>query len=52
MLIDFEPPIEAKAIPMQKISQYLGHTTTGVTEHSYAHYSPSSKRDAAEALNW
>ena len=39
-------------IPMQKISQYLGHTTTAVTEHSYAHYSPSSKRDAAKALNW
>jgi len=39
-------------IPMQKISQYLGHTSTRVTEHTYARYSPSFMRDASEALNW
>lgn len=39
-------------IPMQKISQYLGHTSTRVTETVYARYSPSFMKDAAEALDW
>lgn len=39
-------------IPMQKIAQYLGHSTTAVTEHTYARYSPSFKKDAADALDW
>lgn len=39
-------------IPMQKISQYLGHTSTRVTESVYARYSPSFMKDAAEALDW
>lgn len=39
-------------IPMSKISQYLGHTTTRVTEQTYARYSPSYMRDASEALDF
>lgn len=43
----------AKAdIPMQKIAQYLGHTSSKVTEKVYARYSPSFMRDAAAALEW
>lgn len=36
-------------VPMQKISQYLGHTSTRVTEATYARYSPSFMRDASAA---
>lgn len=39
-------------VPMQKISQYLGHSTTAVTEKVYARYSPSFMKDAADALDW
>ena len=39
-------------IPMQKIAQYLGHTTTAVTERTYARYSPSFMRDASQALRF
>lgn len=39
-------------IPMQKISQFLGHTTTRVTERAYARYSPSFMKDAAAALEF
>ena len=39
-------------VPMQKIAQFLGHTSTRVTERTYARYSPGFMRDAAEALNW
>ncbi len=39
-------------IPMQKISQYLGHTSTRVTERTYARYSPSFMKDAAAALEF
>jgi integrase len=43
----------AKAdVPMQKIAQYLGHTSSKVTERVYARYSPSFMRDAANALEW
>jgi integrase len=37
-------------VPMQKISQYLGHTSTRVTERVYARYSPSYMSDAGAAL--
>ena len=37
-------------VPMTKISQFLGHTTTTVTESTYARYSPSFMKDAADAL--
>lgn len=37
---------------MQKISQYLGHTSLRVTEQTYARYSPSFMRDASEAVEF
>lgn len=39
-------------VPMQKIAQYLGHTSTKITEAHYARYSPSFMRDASAALDW
>lgn len=39
-------------VPMQKISQFLGHTSARVTEHTYARYSPSFMKDAAAALEF
>lgn len=39
-------------VPMQKIAQFLGHTSTRVTEHTYARYSPRFMEDAAAALEW
>lgn len=39
-------------VPMQKIAQFLGHTSTRVTERAYARYSPSFMKDAAAALDW
>lgn len=39
-------------MPMQKIAQFLGHTSSRVTEHTYARYSPRFMADAAEALDW
>lgn len=36
-------------VPMQKIAQYLGHTSTRVTEAVYARYSPSFMQDAGDA---
>lgn len=39
-------------VPMQKIAQFLGHTSTRITENVYARYSPKFMADAAEALEW
>lgn len=39
-------------VPMQKISQYLGHTSLRMTEQVYARYSPSFMKDAGEAVSW
>lgn len=39
-------------VPMQKIAQYLGHSSTRVTEAVYARYSPSFMKDASDALEW
>jgi integrase len=39
-------------VPMQKISQFLGHASTRVTERTYARYSPSFMKDAAAALEF
>lgn len=36
-------------VPMQKIAQFLGHTSARVTEQVYARYSPSYMRDASAA---
>lgn len=38
-------------VPMSEISQYLGHTSTSVTERVYARYSPDYLRGAASALD-
>jgi integrase len=37
-------------VPMSEISQYLGHSSTSVTERVYARYSPSYLKRAATAL--
>ena len=39
-------------VPMQKISQYLGHTSLRMTEQVYARYSPSFMRDASGAADF
>lgn len=39
-------------VPMQKISQYLGHTSLRMTEQVYARYSPSFMRDASIAADF
>lgn len=39
-----------KGIPMSEVSQYLGHTSTSVTEKVYGRFSPDYLRRAAEAL--
>ncbi|OQW71092.1 MAG: hypothetical protein BVN33_16680 [Proteobacteria bacterium ST_bin13] len=39
-------------VQMQKIAQFLGHTSFRVTERTYARYSPSFMKDAAAALEW
>jgi integrase len=36
-------------VPMQMISQYLGHTSLRMTEQVYARYSPSFMKDASAA---
>lgn len=38
-------------VAMSKISQYLGHSNTEVTERVYARYQPEHLRDAANALD-
>lgn len=37
--------------PMSEIAQYLGHSSTSVTERVYARYSPEYLRTAAKALD-
>lgn len=37
-------------VPMSEIAQYLGHSSTAVTERVYARYSPDYLRGAASAL--
>jgi integrase len=39
-------------VPMQKISQVLGHTSSRITESTYARYSPRIMADAMAALDW
>jgi integrase len=38
-------------VPMSEISQYLGHTSTAVTERVYARYSPDHLRKASDAIS-
>ena len=40
-----------EGIPMSEISQYLGHSSTAVTEKVYARYSPHYLKKAASTLN-
>lgn len=39
-------------VPMQKISQYLGHTSMAMTASVYARYSPSFMTDAGDAVEF
>lgn len=39
-------------IPMSKVSQYLGHSNTAITERVYARFAPSHMQDAADVLNF
>lgn len=39
-------------VPMQKISQYLGHTSLAMTASVYARYSPSFMQDAGAAVEF
>lgn len=42
----------AAGIAMEKISQYLGHTNTAITERVYARFAPDHLRDAAAVLDF
>lgn len=42
----------AGGVPISQISQYLGHTSTYVTERVYARFAPDHLREAAEILNF
>lgn len=42
----------AGGVPMHKVSQYLGHSNTIVTERVYGRFAPDHLRDAAEILNF
>lgn len=39
-------------IPMSEIAQFLGHSSTAVTERTYARFSPSHLRTAADILDF
>lgn len=39
-------------IPMQKISQFMGHSNTTITERVYARFAPDHLSDAAAALDF
>ena len=39
-------------ISMEKISQYMAHSTVTITERHYARFSPNYMRDASNALSW
>lgn len=39
-------------VPMERIAQVLGHTTTRITYQHYARYSPRYMADAMAALDW
>jgi len=44
--------LAASGVPMQKISQYLGHSSTAVTERVYARFAPDHLRAEAEILDF
>jgi integrase len=42
----------AGGVPMSRISQYLGHSSTAVTERTYARFAPDHLADAASILDF
>lgn len=42
----------AGGIALHKISQYLGHSNTAVTERVYSRFAPDHMKDAAEILDF
>lgn len=44
--------LAAAGTPMSKISQYLGHSSTAVTERVYARFAPDHLRDEADILDF
>lgn len=42
----------AGGVPMVRISQYMGHSSTSVTERIYARFAPDHLRDAAATLDF
>lgn len=44
--------LAAAGVPMAKISQYLGHSNTAITEHVYARFAPGHLRAEAEILDF
>lgn len=42
----------AGGIPMNQIAQYLGHSSTAVTERTYARFAPDHLREAADILDF
>jgi integrase len=44
--------LAAAGIPMARISQYLGHSNTSVTERVYARFAPDHLREEADVLDF
>lgn len=44
--------LAARGVPMQRIAQYLGHTSTATTERTYARFSPDHMRAESEILDF
>jgi integrase len=44
--------LAAAGVPMQKISQYLGHSNTAITESTYARYAPDHLREESSNLDF
>ena len=42
----------AGGVPMSRVAQYLGHSSTSITERVYGRFSPDHLRDAAEILDF
>lgn len=42
----------ASGVPMQKVSQYLGHSSTAITERVYGRYAPDHLREEAAILDF
>lgn len=42
----------SQGIPLEKVSQYLGHSNTAITYKTYARFLPDHMADAAEILNF